>query len=172
MKLILLYLLLSLPLSMKSADISNGQVDLSGTCEIASCGDNEFVLYLNGQQIAEGKKWNSLQINTVSLKAGDILAAKVKDKEGGKSGGFFFAIRKDGKIISDVSIFKYTDWPPSDWLTSSSMDGFQQPKIERHIGQTMGGIRNPKYAWGGKRVDTYYFKFVVPKAEQGAAANP
>src|SRR5205823_4829067 len=127
--------------------LSRGSNDLRGDCEVSACGDNEFTMYFNGEKILGGKGWSSVQTAKLTLHAGDVITAEVRDWEHGKSGGFFAVIRKGGKIAADVSTFRYSVTPPSDWMTSKSLDNYRQPMLKPRKGQIVAGVKDPKYGW-------------------------
>ncbi len=111
-----------------------------------------------------GDDWKTFYVRNLPLATGDVLAAKVRDDQGGAKGGFYLEASAGGAVILNMDRLKYTAAPGGDWTTNPDVSSWSQPQItDAAVGR--GGETKSKVAWGadaGKGAGMLYFKVVIP----------
>jgi len=101
------------------------------TYDVKLFGDNEFVLFVNGAELARSQNWQVGWTGTVELAEGDVITIDARDHDpGGDKAGLFVAIARAGKTLFSSEDLVCTTTLPQDlaaWRTDGRLDRVQKP---------------------------------------------
>ena len=147
--------------------------------------DTQHWIYVNGELVSFGLGWRKVKTITTQLEAGDVIAIRARDTNGGE-GGVFVDIALDGgiRLSSDGTWLVETtvsgDWTSqsfddSAWVNATEYGGvLTDPWIPGANDPMLPADSDGQWIWSADNVNTdeIYLRFVVPSSIGGPNEDP